>query len=483
MTSQRIKERELLKEKRIRKVMRVRMGLRILALFLIAGIPLFFMTTASASRQEASVYLKLKDVAIVQGEEVPEFETEVEVVGNTEIILNEKTGYTVKDLEGEFKKGNGYTVACDADTGVEGEYSMHLELNDRIKKSLKKEWFGLLSIDTLDAAFQVKNPLGEWDGDRIRRYDGTYVKNEFVVSKGKTYYFGEDEKMATGWQNAGGADYFLDSEGVLKTGWLDQEDSRYYLEADGRMVTGWKDIEGKTYYFSQDGKMMTGETFLGMTKCNFGKDGVLTSMEESGVDPNKPMLALTFDDGPGQRTGELLEGLSKYGAHATFFMQGKNVNAYKEEVKRMKEVGCEIGSHSYDHPDLTKMDAAGIKDQVDRTDQNIHDIIGQGATVLRPPYGAINDTVKATIRKPLILWNIDTLDWKTRNAQMTVNEVLTKAKDGDIILMHDIHSETVDAAIELIPKLIAQGYQLVTVSEMAAAKGIKMENGERYTDF
>ena len=107
MTSQRIKERELLKEKRIRKVMRVRMGLRILALFLIAGIPLFFMTTASASRQEASVYLKLKDVAIVQGEEVPEFETEVEVVGNTEIILNEKTGYTVKDLEGEFKKGNG----------------------------------------------------------------------------------------------------------------------------------------------------------------------------------------------------------------------------------------------------------------------------------------------------------------------------------------------------------------------------------------
>lgn len=229
--------------------------------------------------------------------------------------------------------------------------------------------------------------------------------------------------------------------------------------------------------------MMTGETFLGMTKCNFGKDGVLTSMEESGVDPNKPMLALTFDDGPGQRTGELLEGLSKYGAHATFFMQGKNVNAYKEEVKRMKEVGCEIGSHSYDHPDLTKMDAAGIKDQVDRTDQNIHDIIGQGATVLRPPYGAINDTVKATIRKPLILWNIDTLDWKTRNAQMTVNEVLTKAKDGDIILMHDIHSETVDAAIELIPKLIAQGYQLVTVSEMAAAKGIKMENGERYTDF
>ncbi len=459
------------------------MCLRILALFLIAGIPLFCMTTASASRQEASVYLKLKDTAILQGEEVPEFETEVEVVGNSEIILDEKSGFTVKNLEEEFKEGHGYTVACDADTGVEGEYSMHLELSDRIKKCLRKEWFGVLTIDTLDASFLVKNPLGEWDKDRFRRYDGTYVKNEFVVSKGKTYYFGEDEKMATGWQNAGGADYFLDSEGVLQTGWLDQEDSRYYLEADGRMVTGWKDIDGKTYYFGQDGKMVTGETYLGMTKCDFGKDGVLVSMEESEVDPNKPMVALTFDDGPGQRTGELLDALSKYGAHATFFMQGKNVSVYPDAVRRMKEVGCEIGSHTFDHPDLTKMDASGIKDQVDRTDQSLHDIIGQGATVLRPPYGAINDTVKATIRKPLILWNIDTLDWKTRNVQMTVNEVMTKAQDGDIILMHDIHSESVDAAIEIIPKLIAQNYQLVTVSEMAAAKGIKMENGERYTDF
>ncbi len=395
------------------------MCLRILALFLIAGIPLFCMTTASASRQEASVYLKLKDTAILQGEEVPEFETEVEVVGNSEIILDEKSGFTVKNLEEEFKEGHGYTVACDADTGVEGEYSMHLELSDRIKKCLRKEWFGVLTIDTLDASFLVKNPLGEWDKDRFRRYDGTYVKTEF----------------------------------------------------------------GKTYYFGQDGKMVTGETYLGMTKCDFGKDGVLVSMEESEVDPNKPMVALTFDDGPGQRTGELLDALSKYGAHATFFMQGKNVSVYPDAVRRMKEVGCEIGSHTFDHPDLTKMDASGIKDQVDRTDQSLHDIIGQGATVLRPPYGAINDTVKATIRKPLILWNIDTLDWKTRNAQMTVNEVMTKAQDGDIILMHDIHSESVDAAIEMIPKLIAQNYQLVTVSEMAAAKGIKMENGERYTDF
>ncbi len=102
---------------------------------------------------------------------------------------------------------------------------------------------------------------------------------------------------------------------------------------------------------------------------------------------------------------------------------------------------------------------------------------------MRPPYGAISDTMKSTIKMPMILWNIDTLDWKTRNAQKTVDLVMQKVGDGDVILLHDIHSESVDAAMELVPKLIAEGYQLVTVSEMAAAKDIKMKDGESYTDF
>ncbi|MDE6830114.1 MAG: hypothetical protein K2P34_07280, partial [Lachnospiraceae bacterium] len=100
-----------------------------------------------------------------------------------------------------------------------------------------------------------------------------------------------------------------------------------------------------------------------------------------------------------------------------------------------------------------------------------------------PPYGAISDTMKASVGMPMILWNIDTLDWKTRNAEATVNTVMESVKDGDIILMHDIHTESVDAAVELIPKLIDAGFQLVTVSEMAAAKGIVLENGKSYTDF
>ncbi len=129
------------------------------------------------------------------------------------------------------------------------------------------------------------------------------------------------------------------------------------------------------------------------------------------------------------------------------------------------------------------MDETGIRDQVDRTDQKLSEIIGEGASLIRPPYGAISDTMKASVGMPMILWNIDTLDWKTRNAEATVNTVMESVKDGDIILMHDIHTESVDAAVELIPKLIDAGFQLVTVSEMAAAKGIVLENGKSYTDF
>jgi len=459
------------------------MCLRILALLLICVTPLLFLTTATASRQEASVYLKLKEASILQGEELPVFGAEAELVGSADTVLDEKSGYTVADLIRDFENAKGYTVECEADTATEGEYPMHLKLSDDIQRALSKDWAGLVWIDTLDASLTVKNAVGEWEGDKFKRYDGTYVTNDFVVSKGNTYFFDGDGNKATGWVDAGGIRYYMDADGIRKTGWVDVEDSRYYLEADGRMATGWKDIDGKTYYFSQEGKMETGEVYIGLTKCTFNKEGELQAMEESKVDATRPMVALTFDDGPGKRTGELLEALAANHAHATFFMQGKNVPSYQNEVKRMKEIGCELGSHSYDHPNLSKLEGAAIRDQLDRTNNNLQDAAGQGASVLRPPYGAIGSELKAVAGMPLILWNIDTLDWKTRNAQATIDNVMQNVKDGDIILMHDIHTESVDAAIVLIPKLIEQGYQLVTVSEMAAAKGVRMQNGEKYRDF
>lgn len=128
--------------------------------------------------------------------------------------------------------------------------------------------------------------------------------------------------------------------------------------------------------------------------CVFDKDGRLLSKKESSIDPDKPMVALTFDDGPGPRTKELLDALQKYNAHATFFMLGQKVPSYADQVKRMKELGCELGNHSYDHADLSKLDEEGVQSEISRTNENIRQATGQEASLLRPPYGAISSTMK-----------------------------------------------------------------------------------------
>lgn len=479
MINNRISRHKL--RKKIRK--RVGMFLHIFALFLVSTVLLIGLTTAATSKQETQIQLRLEDESILLGEEMPKFQAEIKSQGDMKTVLNQETGYTVENLLKELNEGKHYTVICDADLTKEGEYPMHLKLDDTIHKALGKDWIGLVTIETEDAIFRVKNPVGEWDGDKFKRYDGTYVTNDFVVSKEDTYYFGEDGVKVTGWKDIGDSRYYFNAEGILMTGWQPLEDSTYYLGTDGKMAKGLQEIEGNTYYFSDDGKMATGEINLGLMQYIFGEDGILKSAKEITIDPDKPMIALTFDDGPGPRTGELLDILAKYHSHATFFMQGSKVSANAEVVKRMKESGCELGNHSYDHSDLSKKDEAGVKSQVGQTNQNIQNAAGQRATVMRPPYGAISSVVKASVGMPMILWNIDTLDWKTRNAQATIDTVMEKVQDGDIILMHDIHTESVDAAIELIPKLIEKGYQLVTVSEMAAAKGVSLQNGSTYTDF
>lgn len=201
------------------------------------------------------------------------------------------------------------------------------------------------------------------------------------------------------------------------------------------------------------------------------------------VDPSKPMVALTFDDGPGQYTERLLNLLERYNAKATFFMVGENVSKYPEAIKRMKELGCEYGNHTYSHKDLTKLKSDKIKSQLEKTDLAVKKIVGEGPTLIRPPYGAVNKTLRQTADRPLVLWSMDTLDWKYKDAKRTTKYVMKRVEDGEIILLHDIHKTTVDAMETLIPKLVDEGYQLVTVSELAKARETGMHKGQKYFEF
>lgn len=191
-------------------------------------------------------------------------------------------------------------------------------------------------------------------------------------------------------------------------------------------------------------------------------------VEIRAIDPSKPMVALTFDDGPFPKTSNrILDCLEKNGVPATFFELGQNVAKYPEVVKREAELGMEIGSHSWSHPDLKRTPAKEVKKQIDKTNQALQKACGQTASVFRPPYGNNSKVVEKYANAPIILWSVDTLDWKSRNAKSIMKVVKgVKNLDGRVILMHSIYDSTAKAVEQMVPWLLDQGYQLVTVREL-----------------
>ncbi len=216
--------------------------------------------------------------------------------------------------------------------------------------------------------------------------------------------------------------------------------------------------------------------------------GLPVGGQASSVDPEKPMVCLTFDDGPkASTTPELLDILEENDARATFFVVGESLQkeGAQEIIRRELELGCQVGNHTLNHKNFKEISDEEITQQI----EGVNDILkGWGfpaCSTVRPPYGGWNNHVLAYITEyPLARWNVDTLDWKTKDVQSTINAVLydekTKAADGDIILMHDIHPETIEACRTIIPELKARGFQLVTMEEMFAAKGIDYQGGKVY---
>lgn len=205
--------------------------------------------------------------------------------------------------------------------------------------------------------------------------------------------------------------------------------------------------------------------------------------ETRTIDPNRPMVALTIDDGPYAPVGNrILDCLAEHGAKATFYMVGNRCANYVEEMKRIAADGHELGNHTYSHKYLVNLGAEGIRREIDRGSEAIRNTSGTAPATVRLPGGLKNETVLANVHAPMIGWSIDTQDWKTKNAQSTVSEVLNKVQDGDIILLHELYGATADALVQVIPALIERGYQLVTVSELASYRG-GMENGKIYHHF
>ncbi|GEM_PF-479557 len=370
--------------------------------------------------------------------------------------------------------------------------------------------------------------------------DGNY-KGWLYDTDGHVYYFDPtDTAMVIGWRNIDGKLYYFDLDGIMQTGDTVIDGISFHLEADGSL-SGYdgsqsqalsdgaelSDGGGSADPASPDGSTalpvawnteagLSGIAPGGVSSQNtssIANSIIADPIEAAGVssaasanlsatpaasrpqsqkaDSQRPeifpipdkMIALTFDDGPSSFTMRLLDCLEKYGAKATFFMVGTEIENFPDEVRRMEALGCELGNHSYKHEDLTTRSSSQIINSIDAVNSLLTDLTGHGADLVRPPYGNINSEVRISVPYPLILWSVDTMDWDTLDPDKTEEAVFSLVQDGDMILMHDIYSSSVDAAEMLIPELKRQGYALVTVSELAAAKGVELTPGISYGSF
>ena len=214
-----------------------------------------------------------------------------------------------------------------------------------------------------------------------------------------------------------------------------------------------------------------------------GSDALVTPDNPFGIDPSKPMVALTFDDGPSKYTWPIVTALYEHNARATFFLVGERIASHQAAIDFTLANHNEIASHSYDHANLVELTEEEILSQIQKVDNLMQKQHDYTPVLFRVPFGNRDENVLGVLRqqgKPVIGWSVDPRDWELQDKDAVVKHVLSHVKDGDIILLHDIHQPTAEAVAELVPALQERGYQLVTVSELLQYKGIEATPGTYY---
>lgn len=214
------------------------------------------------------------------------------------------------------------------------------------------------------------------------------------------------------------------------------------------------------------------------------KEQIVSEKRDISKYKDKKLIAFTFDDGPSEvTTNQLLDGLKQHDAKVTFFVLGNRVEENQTILKRAYQEGHEIGSHTYNHRNLLLLNDYARIQEIKETNQVIENIIGVKPTLLRPPYGNINEEIKKISNMHIIEWGIDTLDWKTKDKELIAEKIVDNAYDGAIVLLHDIYESSVEGALLAIERLEQEGYAFVTISEMAQLKNVKLDYVTLYHHF
>lgn len=191
----------------------------------------------------------------------------------------------------------------------------------------------------------------------------------------------------------------------------------------------------------------------------------IAASERAVVDEPAPKIALTFDDGPSIYTEELLDGLKERGVKATFFVIGESAEVYPEIVTREAAEGHIVGNHTYHHVEITKLSVTAAREEIEKTNEILEKLTQKKTEYVRPPFGVWEEELE-DLEMMSVMWTIDPLDWTTKNADEIVNKVVTKAKENDIILLHDCYESSVEAALRIVDLLKSEGFEFVTVDEL-----------------
>ncbi len=299
-------------------------------------------------------------------------------------------------------------------------------------------------------------------GDSVSLYEGEFLSETCMKSPESFALKRDGKKMKLTWDKKEGAEKY---QIYKKTG-------------DGK----WKKLK-ETDKLSFTDKIKNSKTFVSYkVRAVVGKSKTAFSpvVSNRDVDPKRPMVALTYDDGPHPvNTHRILDALEKHGARATFFVVGSRITPYKDCLERQAKLGCEIANHSFSHVTLSVSKDKTVLEEIKNTDNLIEKYSGQTPVLCRAPGGSVGKAA-SLLDRPFIHWSVDTLDWQSRSASKVVSHIKRTVRDGSIILMHDLYGSTAEASEVIIPWLISEGYQLVTVSEMLEARGQDIEGGIIY---
>ena len=286
--------------------------------------------------------------------------------------------------------------------------------------------------------------------------DGTICFNTTASDGEKLYYFNEEGHTLSGMITmANGRKALVNEDGSVQTGWITLEDgSQAFAGSDGALYTGQHSMDGYIYEFDNNGVYVK-------------------KYEPSSAGKQ---ISLTFDDGPSIYTNSILDVLEQYNVKATFFVIGERAEKYQDEIRREFNTGCEVAQHTQHHTYLTFVSLEEAKKEIDDADNVLLNIIGQKAALFRPPGGKYNADILQLINRPVMKWSIDTRDWQSRDTASVIQKATTGIQDGDIILMHDIYSSTAEAVKTIVPELQAQGFEMVTVSQLANSHGGAEDN-------